>query len=167
MGSANGTYVNGQKVRVPTAVAVGDRIEMGGVRIKLFLDEAPAPHLFLVLRRADEPARRVALHGRAKVTLGSDDEVDVFLDGDDVAPRQARLIVWGERLQIEVLDDTHPLRLGADVIEGTQLLTPHDVVTVGEWMVSAALDVWPDSEAQDAPEASLLPVPGAAHGLCL
>lgn len=160
MGSANGTYVNGQKVRSPTAVAVGDRIEMGGVRIKLFLDEAPAPHLFLVLHRADEAPRRVALHGRAKVTIGSDEEADVPLDGDGVAARHARLIVWGDRLQLESLDASMPIRIGPEPLEGTQLLAPDDIVTLGDWLISAALDVWPDSDAHDAPEASLLPAPG-------
>jgi hypothetical protein len=68
--------------------------------------------------------------------------------------------VWGDRLQIEALDAASPVRIGPEPLEGTQLLAPDDIVTLGEHLISAAIDVWPDSDAHDPPEALLLPAPG-------
>lgn len=145
LASANGTYVNGRRLRRPSPVAVGDRVEMGGLRLNLTLEPARGPHLFVVMQHGNHPPKRTAFHGRAKIGIGSDRDAEFQLTGTGVADRHARFIIWGNRLQIEDLGSGKETKVSGERIEGTRLLTSSEPVEIGPWRFTAALDEWPDA----------------------
>ncbi len=65
-------------------------------------------------------------------SLGRADENDIVLGGDLVSRKHARLLVEGDSLRLEDLGSRNGSRINGAPLQGTKILAPGDIVTLGE-----------------------------------
>jgi pSer/pThr/pTyr-binding forkhead associated (FHA) protein/predicted Ser/Thr protein kinase len=163
VGSANGTFVNGERITAPRALEAGDVITVGTTRLEVMPAQAPAsaprsPDTTdeLVIAAGDEAGRRLLVAEELVVGRGVTGEGR--LGGDLVLSRRHARIARDRtgRLSIEDLGSANGTFVNGERVVGRRALSAGDSVLVG----STALEVRAPGRAR-APSGMAPPaVPG-------
>lgn len=156
-GSMNGTLVNGQAARGPTPLRTGDVVQLGqrSYRIEIAasgalaragapLDEETtktpgvslpklpeAPQLTLVATNGPAAGATWTLE-KEVVTVGRDDERDIAIAHPSVSRAHAQIVRQKAGYFIADLHSRNGTRLNGELIVAPALLSPGDVVRLGE-----------------------------------
>ncbi len=143
LGSANGTLVNGVKLRPRTPVPLheGDRIQIGNVQITVLAPAAatlPLPGT-VVIGAASTPILQVATPQwlqefpllKDELVLGRDPQADIPIDYHFVSFHHAKLVRSGDHYKVIDLGSKNGLRWRGTTIREHDL-TPGDVLHIGE-----------------------------------
>ena len=89
----------------------------------------------LLLERRDGSQRRLRFEGYARIDLGSDEQNDVVLRGDDISARHATLLPDSSGLRVADCGDQGTWLEGQRV-QGEQLLLPGESLQIGAYRLS-------------------------------
>jgi serine protease Do len=137
VGSANGTSVNGVAVHGSQALADGDVVQVGGVRLAVHVPVRPrdatvlagdAPVAQIVLKDGPHAGRRYPLS--SELVIGRHG-ADVDLDDPQVSRRHAIVRLEHGELVVEDLRSTNGTRVNGDRVEGTRTLRSGDTIAIG------------------------------------
>ena len=155
LGSSNGTFVNGRRITGTVAVSPSDQVVLGKSVAFPWPGTAPAPLRTIMEPAAPAPMRTImeppGSAGRAAlpppassgvsrvVTVGRSPENDIVLDHPTVSGRHAKLVVRGDRAELEDIGSANGTSVG-DRTRRVQKATisRNDVVFFGALRVPAA-----------------------------
>jgi pSer/pThr/pTyr-binding forkhead associated (FHA) protein len=139
LGSANGTWVNDQRIQGTHRLSPGDRVRVGdsvfeveGQAPAAVPEPAAAPPV-LVAVQGPVTGRRIEVAG--EVVVGREG-VDVVVDDPEVSRRHARLRASDEGIEVEDLGSTNGTWVNEQRIEAAARLGPSDVLRVGDTVLA-------------------------------
>lgn len=89
----------------------------------------------LLLERRDGSQRRLRFEGYERISIGSDEQNDVVLSGDDVAAQHATLLLDGSGLRVAGGSEQGTWLEGR-LVQGEQLLLPGEALQIGAHRLS-------------------------------
>jgi len=110
LGSANGTFVNGQRLAFPVRITPGDRVTLGQ-SVPLPWPRAPWPEGRRHPGALEAPLPTLPAWERI-ITIGRDPDNSVVLDYPMISGRHARILVAATEVLIEDLGSTNGTALG-------------------------------------------------------
>jgi pSer/pThr/pTyr-binding forkhead associated (FHA) protein/tRNA A-37 threonylcarbamoyl transferase component Bud32 len=129
LGSANGTFVNGERIDAPRTLDPGDVVRVGETVMEVL--DRPRPAEELVVTAGMEPGRRLRLGD--ELVIGRDVDGEGRLSQDPRLSRRHARIVRGDggRVVIEDLGSANGTFVNGERVEGRRALTAGDSVLVG------------------------------------
>lgn len=174
LGSANGTFVNDERLDASRALQVGDVIRLGRTVLKVtgdpgrVADESRSPAWELVVTAGNARGRRLELFeelvlGRAVTGAGR------FSDDPELSRRHARVARDASgQLTVEDLGSANGTFVNSERVSGPQPLNPGDSLRVGTTMLELSeVDRRPAAPVETPPAAAAPPVPEIPAGLVL
>jgi pSer/pThr/pTyr-binding forkhead associated (FHA) protein len=180
LGSANGTFVNGERIEAPRMLRVGDLIRVGKTILEVTdgpgvtpdtsglsaaapeggpPDVAAEPAAVFVVTAGNELGRRLALSDELVVGRGVGGEGRLSQD-PEVSRRHARFVrEAGGQLSVEDLESANGTFVNGERVRGRQVLRPGDSVRVG----ATTLQLADAGQAAQSPEGAAPPPPSAAE----
>ncbi len=157
LGSANGTFVNDERIDAPRTLDAGDVVRMGRTVMQVTGEPAGEAAEELVVTAGTAPGRRFTLGD--ELVLGRDvSGAGRLSDDHELSRRHVRVARDADgRLTIEDLDSSNGTFVNGERVRGRQLLRVGDAVRIG----STTLQVT-EPGRPPAPPAPLAPSPAPA-----
>jgi RND superfamily putative drug exporter len=127
LGSANGTWVNGERIEEPVRIEPGNVIRVGGTALELERPPSP-PGLSLLFREGPLEGSRVTVAG--ELVLGREG-ADVEIDDLEISRRHTMLRATAGGLEVEDLKSRNGTWVNTERIHGPRTLQAGDVVRLG------------------------------------
>src|SRR5947209_4213828 len=142
LGSANGTFVNGERIAAPRKLQLGDEVRVGKTILQVTDSAGAAPEpegaAELVVRAGEGPVRRIKL--RDELVIGRGVSGDGRLSDDEkVSRRHARVLRDSSgQLMIEDLGSANGTFVNDERVERSRALASGDVIRIGSTTLEVA-----------------------------
>jgi EmrB/QacA subfamily drug resistance transporter len=153
-GSANGTHVNGERIREPRRLRAGDLIRLGDTVLRT---ELPEPAAALVVADGPEAGTRFPVAG--ELSLGRD-EADITLDDPRVSRRHALVRPLDGALEVRDAGSANGTYVNGDLIREPRRLANGDLIRLGDTILRAEV---PQPRRRAAPTVAAATVAGAGR----
>ena len=111
LGSANGTYLNGQKVRESMRIEAGDTLEVGHFVLRFEgLEERALAETPMLILDGPEGMHRFALVGD-EIVIGRSTQCDISIGHRSISRRHFRILRKGEGFEVENLGSQNGIKL--------------------------------------------------------
>jgi pSer/pThr/pTyr-binding forkhead associated (FHA) protein/antitoxin component of MazEF toxin-antitoxin module len=145
LGSANGTYVNGEEIKVATRLDGGDIIGLGHYRVHLDgVEEASSDTPVLTLD-GPEGVHRFALVGE-EVVIGRAQSCDISIGHKSISRRHLKIQISGREFVAEDLGSQNGIKLHGKRIKGPTPFAAGDALEICDFSIT--LGFLSDEEAE-------------------
>lgn len=152
LGSANGTFVNGQRVEGVRSLRHGDIVEFGDSRLRIEVGPegnsaarasrvvpGASPNIpYLLLQNGDNAGAAFPLD-RGVLTVGRHESNDIVLDDRQASRQHARLYVRDGAISLNDLGSAHGTRVNGQPVHGALLLRAGDLIQIGTSLLKVQL----------------------------
>jgi pSer/pThr/pTyr-binding forkhead associated (FHA) protein len=135
LGSANGTYVNGEKLEAPRRLHQGDLVSVGHYKIAVEGTAAASEKMPVLTLTGPEGTHRFAMVGE-HIVIGRSQSCDISIGHKSISRRHVRLGVKDDGFFVEDLGSQNGCKLNGKQLKGTAPLVTGDRIDICDFSVT-------------------------------
>ncbi|MFZ9886867.1 MAG: FHA domain-containing protein, partial [Myxococcota bacterium] len=135
LGSANGTYVNGEKIEEPRPLSEGDVIGLGHYRLHIDGAQAAGGQTPILTLTGPEGTHRFALVGE-QIIVGRSQACDISIGHKSMSRRHVRIARDGDGFLVEDLGSQNGCHLNGERLTGSAPLRPGDRIDICDFALT-------------------------------
>jgi pSer/pThr/pTyr-binding forkhead associated (FHA) protein len=135
LGSANGTYINGEKLESPRRLHQGDVVSVGHYRISVEGTSAANEKMPVLTLTGPEGTHRFAMVGE-QIVIGRSQSCDISIGHKSISRRHVRIAVeGGDKYIVEDLGSQNGCKLNGKQLKGTAPLNAGDRIDICDFSI--------------------------------